>query len=188
LSERGDASGGIGEAARAALKDLRLVIDSMDDIGGDLMLALGSWRERAMAQLRPHDIALDWRVTPQGLPVYPELRPWHVIQIVRLLDEALTNAVKHADARRITVSIETLADASGFAVGRITVEDDGKGFELAPDGGAAAIGQKAARGLRNMRSRAARCGAELELASGANGTRVRLRLPHRFPDSEAAAG
>src|SRR4026209_2482373 len=74
-----------GEAARAALKDLRLVIDSMDDIGGDLMLALGSWRERATAQLRPHGIALDWRaVTAQGLPVHPELRPWHVIQIVRL--------------------------------------------------------------------------------------------------------
>ena len=109
LSERGNAGAGIGDAARAALKDLRLVINSMDDIGGDLMLALGSWRERAMAQLRPHDIALEWRaVTPQGLPVHPELRPWHVIQIVRLLDEALTNAVKHANARRITVQIETL--------------------------------------------------------------------------------
>ena len=103
LSERGNGSAGIGDAARAALKDLRLVIDSMDDIGGELMLALGSWRERAMAQLRPHDIALDWRaVTAQGLPVHPELRPWHVIQIVRLLDEAVTNAVKHANARRIT--------------------------------------------------------------------------------------
>jgi signal transduction histidine kinase len=189
LSERGNAGAPIGEAARAALKDLRVVIDSMDDIGGDLMLALGSWRERAMAQLRPHDIALDWRaVTPEGLPVHPELRPWHVIQIVRLLDEALTNAVKHAEARRITVSIETLADASGFAVGRITVEDDGKGFAPAPDGEASATSQKAARGLRNMRSRAKRCGAELELSSCANGTRVRLRLPRRFPDSETAAG
>jgi signal transduction histidine kinase len=187
LSERGNAGAPIGEAARAALKDLRLVIDSMDDIGGDLMLALGSWRERATAQLRPHDIALDWRaVTPQGLPVHPELRPWHVIQIVRLLDEALTNAVKHAGARRITVSIETLADASGFAYGRISVEDDGKGFALTPDGGAAARVQKAARGLRNMRSRAARCGAELELNSGAGGTRVRLTLPRRFPDSDTA--
>ena len=189
LSERGDASAPIGEAARAALKDLRLVIDSMDDIGGDLMLALGSWRERAMAQLRPHDIALDWRVvTPQGLPVHPELRPWHVIQIVRLLDEALTNAVKHADARRIAVSIETLTDASGLGQGCITVEDDGKGFALAPDGGTPTLGQKAARGLRNMRSRAARCGAELELVSGAGGTRVRLKLPHHFPDTDAAAG
>jgi len=192
LSERGNGSAGIGEAARAALKDLRLVIDSMDDIGGDLMLALGSWRERAMAQLRPHDIALDWRAgTAQGLPVHPELRPWHVIQIVRLLDEAVTNAVKHANARRITVRIETLAGSDGLARGCITVEDDGKGFEIMPDG-AAAGAIKAARGLRNMRSRAARCGAELELSSCAQGdhqgTRVRLTLPHRFPDSDGAAG
>jgi signal transduction histidine kinase len=196
LSERGSGSAGIGDAARAALKDLRLVIDSMDDIGGDLMLALGSWRERAMAQLRPHDIALDWRaVTAQGLPVHPELRPWHVIQIVRLLDEAVTNAVKHADARRITVRIETLAGADGLDRGCITVEDDGKGFEITSDG-AAAGAIKAARGLRNMRSRAARCGAELELSSCAQGThqgdhqgtRVRLTLPHRFPDSDGAAG
>lgn len=192
LSERGNAGAPIGDAARAALKDLRLVIDSMDDIGGDLMLALGSWRERAMAQLRPHDIALDWRaVTPQGLPVHPELRPWHVIQIVRLLDEALTNAVKHANARRVTVIIETLAGRDGTDRGRITVEDDGRGFELAPDG-AAVSSAKAARGLRNMRSRAARCGAELVLDSCAQGThqgtRVRLTLPHRFPDSDAAAG
>ena len=192
LSERGNGSAGIGDAARAALKDLRLVIDSMDDIGGDLMLALGSWRERAMAQLRPHDITLDWRaVTAQGLPVHPELRPWHVIQIVRLLDEAVTNAVKHAHARRITVRIETLAGADGLDRGRITVEDDGKGFEIAADG-AAAGAIKAARGLRNMRSRAARCGAELELSSCAQGadqgTRVKLTLPHRFPDSDGAAG
>jgi signal transduction histidine kinase len=196
LSERGNGSAEIGDAARAALKDLRLVIDSMDDIGGDLMLALGSWRERAMAQLRPHDIALDWRaVTAQGLPVHPELRPWHVIQIVRLLDEAVTNAVKHANARRITVRIETLAGADGLDRGCITVEDDGKGFEIASDGVAAGA-IKAARGLRNMRSRAARCGAELELSSCAQesdqgtdqGTRVKLTLPHRFPDSDGAAG
>jgi signal transduction histidine kinase len=189
LSERGNAGAGIGDAARAALKDLRLVIDSMDDIGGDLMLALGSWRERVTAQLRPHDIALVWRaVGPQGLPVHPELRPWHVIQIVRLLDEAVTNAVKHAEARRITVSIETLNDAQGVARGRITIEDDGKGFMLEPGEEAGAAGQNAARGLRNMRSRAARCGAELELTSDAGGTRVRLTLPRRFPDSDAAAG
>jgi signal transduction histidine kinase len=188
LSERGEGGAGVSDAARAALKDLRLVIDSMDDIGGDLMLALGSWRGRATAQLRPHEIALDWRVTsPQGLPVHPELRPWHVIQIVRILDEAVTNAVKHAAARRITVSIETLTDASGAGSGCITIVDDGKGFALAPDG-AAAIERQTARGLRNMRSRAARCGAGLELISGPGGTSVRLILPRRFPDGDAAAG
>jgi signal transduction histidine kinase len=187
LSERGDnESAPMGEAARAALRDLRLVIDAMDDIGGDLMLALGSWRERATAQLRPHDIELDWRVvSPQGLPMHPELRPSHVIQIVRILDEALTNAVKHAGARHVKVSIETRNDGSSEACGCITVEDDGKGFAVARDGGAAEA-SKASRGLRNMRSRAERCGAELELESGAGGTRVRLKLPHRFPDGDAA--
>ncbi|MCK1619346.1 histidine kinase [Bradyrhizobium sp. 159] len=185
LSERGHEGATITEAARAALKDLRLVIDSMDDIGGDLMLALGSWRERATAQLRPHDIALDWRVpTPQGLPLHPELRPWHVIQIVRILDEAVTNAVKHAEARHIAVSIETLDDDHG-PYGVISVTDDGKGFARADN---CASGGQTARGLRNMRSRAARCGAVLDLSSDASGTCVRLQLPQRFPDSDAAAG
>ncbi len=188
MSERDSAGTPIGEAARAALKDLRLVIDSMDDIGGDLMLALGSWRERAMAQLRPHDIALDWHAVAQGLPLHPELRPWHVIQIVRLLDEALTNAVKHAEARRIKVDIDLLTDTSGYACGCITIEDDGKGFALGADGRPA--DGTSGRGLRNMQNRAARCGAALALTSSADGagTRVRLTLPHRFPDSDTAAG
>jgi signal transduction histidine kinase len=178
LSERNSESQNIGEAARAALKDLRLVIDSMDDIGGDLMLALASWRDRAAAQLRPHEIALNWRAVPPGLPVYPELRPWHVIQIVRILDEAVTNAVKHAGARHITVGIETLKGADGER-GCITVSDDGKGFPV--DGET----RRASRGLANMKSRAARCGAELELSSG-GGTTVRLQLPRRFPEGDAA--
>jgi signal transduction histidine kinase len=187
LSERGHEGATITDAARAALKDLRLVIDSMDDIGGDLMLALGSWRERAAMQLRPHDIVLDWRVaTPQGLPLHPELRPWHVIQIVRILDEAVTNAVKHASARHIAVAIET-RDNGGGSYGVISIADDGSGFALGDDGEAAGASQTT-RGLRNMRSRAARCGAVLDLSSDASGTRVRLQLPQIFPDSDAAAG
>jgi signal transduction histidine kinase len=185
LSERGEA-GGIGDAARAALKDLRLVIDSMDDIGGDLMLALGTWRDRVTAQLRPHNIALDWHASPPGLPVHPELRPWHVIQIIRILDEAVTNAAKHAGAERISVSIETLRDDAGEVFGAITVADDGKGF--APSGDAAVAKRKSGRGLSNMQNRAARCGAALKLVSGDGGTRVRLELPRRFPDGDASAG
>jgi signal transduction histidine kinase len=181
LSERDTAGAGIGDAARAALKDLRLVIDSMDDIGGDLMLALASWRDRAAAQLRPHEIALDWHPVPPGLPVYPSLRPWHVIQIIRILDEAVTNAVKHADARHIGVSIETVKATDGEC-GCITVTDDGKGFA------ADSAGRPSSRGLRNMKNRAARCGAELELSSGSDGTTVRLQLPRRFPEGDAAAG
>ena len=149
--------------------------------GGDLMLALGSWRDRAAAQLRPHDIVLDWRAVPPGLPVHPELRPWHVIQIIRILDEAVTNAVKHAGAKHIAVNIRT-EKAAGGECGCITVSDDGCGFALEADG------KPSSRGLRNMKNRAARCGAELELSSGTGGTTVRLQLPRRFPEGDAGAG
>jgi signal transduction histidine kinase len=190
LSERGVWEGArIGEAARAALKDLRLVIDAMDDIDGDLMLALGTWRERTAAQLRPHGIALDWHVlVPEGMPVHPELRPWHVIQFLRLLDEAVTNAVKHAGATRIKVRIETIGGTAGDQRGRITVEDDGHGFILCDQGHRATDAPNNARGLANMHKRTARCGAQLEITSGPGGTRVRLDLPRSFPDAELAGG
>lgn len=188
LSERSAWEGDkIGQAARAALKDLRLVIDAMDDIDGDLMLALGAWRERVAAQLRSHGLLLEWRVlSPQGLPVHPELRPWHVIQVLRLLDEAVTNAVRHSGASKITVGIETVADADGRERGCITVEDDGCGFDVQ-------LGRRAglprpSGGLSNMRKRAARCGAVLDVTSGPDGTRVRLDLPDQFPDVERATG
>lgn len=183
LSERKGRDGDpIGDAARAALRDLRLVIDAMDDIDGDLMLALGMWRERAQAQLRPHGMALDWQVrSPAGLPVHPELHPWHVLQILRLLDEAVTNAVKHSGATRLIVSLETVEQAESRH-GRITIQDNGRGFDPFRTN-AASNGH---RGLVNMRMRAMRCDARLELTSDATGTRLQLDLPTRFPDAEVA--
>lgn len=168
----------IGDAARAALKDLRLVIDAMEEIDGDLMLVLGSWRERMAAQLRAHDIALSWQVLkPEGLPIFPGLRPWHVIQIVRLLDEAVTNAIKHSGAGTLKVVIDSVAGDDGSPGGRITIEDDGRGFcaqEASSDPGHRLPG---GRGLLNMKKRAEFCGATLDIASGGDGTRVDLWLP-----------
>lgn len=181
LAERNGAHGAqIGEAARSALRDLRLVIDAMDDIDGDLMLALGAWRERTAARLRPHDIRLDWRpLSPGGLPVHQELRPWHVIQLLRLLDEAVTNTVKHANASSITVSFGSFRDQGGAARGRIIIADDGHGFsgQATPQG----------RGLDNMRRRAARCGFAYSLDSEPDGVRITLDLPERFPETDNAA-
>jgi len=180
LAEQGQDRGAIGEAARAALKDLRLVIDAMEDIDGDLMLVLGSWRERISAQLRAHAISLRWEVlSPGGLPAISGLRPGHVIQIIRLLDEAVTNAIKHSGGRTISVSLDSLDDAEGRACGRITVSDDGCGFGE-DDGGPV---RRPGRGLANMKKRAELCGASLSLISDAAGTSVVLTLPAVLPDA-----
>ena len=190
LSERGNAGAGIGDAARAALKDLRLVIDSMDDIGGDLMLALGSWRERVTAQLRPHDLALAWRAVepagPAGASRTQALarHPDHAAagrgrDQRRQARRGAAHHGEHRDPQRCRRATRAAASPSRTTARALC-------RRLAVEAGAA--GQNAARGLRNMRSRAARCGAELELTSDAGGTRVRLTLPRRFPDSDAAAG
>ena len=78
--------------------------------------------------------------------------------------EALTNARKHADARRLEVDI-------GFASGRLQwwVKDDGQGFD--PNG------ESRGNGLGNLRDRAGSIGAELAVESRpGKGTRIGLRV------------
>ncbi len=176
-----DTTNTIGDAARAALRDLRLVINAMEEIDGDLMLALGSWRERISGQLRAHDMQLVWSVqSPHGLPVYPGLRPRHVIQVIRLLDEAVTNAIKHSGASMVTIMIETIAGPDGDARGQISVRDNGCGFAVDAVNGAGTV---QGRGLLNMKKRAALCDVTLSVTSAPLGTTVSLLLPPDFPEA-----
>lgn len=187
LSEQPQPSGqAIGEAARAALKDLRLVIDAMEEIDGDLMLALASWRERIDTQLRAHQMQLDWTIRgPSGLPIFQNLRSWHVIQLIRLMDEVVTNAVKHSGGKHVAVTIETVDDTAGRPAGRITIQDDGHGY-AADQTGAAGTGRSGTgRGLLNIRRRAALCDIDLVTETGPTGTRIELTLPAEFPSQTA---
>jgi len=100
-----------------------------------------------------------------GVPV--EAKP----QIVRIVQEALTNARKHAGASRVRVSLE-----QGQGDVSILVEDNGRGFE--PDRCAGGGEGEIHLGLQVMRERATSVGGALEIDSQpAGGTRVRLRVP-----------
>lgn len=169
-SERVDADPlAIGAAARHALRDMRLVIDAMDDVGGDLMLVLATWRERSEAALRGVGMSLRWTADPDaGLPIFQGLRPRHVLNVLRILEEALTNAIKHSGARAVEVCLLTIEDAAGNRLGRIVLADDGQGGAQARGSG---------RGLANMTRRAEAIGARLTITSDAAGTRVELDIP-----------
>jgi signal transduction histidine kinase len=91
--------------------------------------------------------------------------------IYRLVQESLTNVIKHAHASRVRVSV-TAVDGEV----RIEVQDDGVGFD--PDGKTGGFG------VAGMRERVYLAGGTVELESGDSGTLVRARLPQR---SEAAA-
>ena len=83
-------------------------------------------------------------------------------EIVQLTREALSNVVRHAQARRALVRLtRTRSNA------QLRIEDDGVGFDVTSD--------SAGNGLRNMRERAAAMGGRLEVTSGAGkGTKLLL--------------
>jgi signal transduction histidine kinase len=84
--------------------------------------------------------------------------------VYRLVQEALTNVVKHARASLVDVSIE-LIDEHVI----VEVQDDGAGFDTAS--------RTAGFGLAGMRERVYLVGGTFEIESSDNGTRLRARLP-----------
>ncbi len=152
----------INSALSGALTDLRLMIDSLDPVDDDLNAVLGMLRDRMQAPLQASGLKTIWRIEP--LPPFDELRPEHVLQILRVLQEALTNVIRHAEASQVEVS--ACYDASA-GVSRICVSDDGRGMH----------GHTRGRGLANMESRARRLGSELSIASDQTGTTVCLEIP-----------
>ena len=163
----------VAQIVRECIDDLRLVIDSMEPIDDDLLTLLGSLRYRLEPRLNVAGIRLVWQV--RELPPLPNLTPRNVLHILRVLQEALTNVLKHARATRITVTTEI--DALTHEA-LITVADDGRGFgsEAAEAHGR---NRPMGRGLGNMRRRAEAVGGSFAIDGGPQGTRVTLGLPLR---------
>jgi signal transduction histidine kinase len=94
------------------------------------------------------------------------LTPERALAVYRLVQEALTNVAKYAQARRVRVALQRDGDRA-----RLRVEDDGRGFDpqRLPPG---------AHGLAGMRFRMQSCGGELRLHSAPDaGTVVEATLP-----------
>ena len=99
------------------------------------------------------------------------LRPDTAITAFRIVQEAVNNSVRHASARRITVSVRT--DANRLL---LSVRDDGGGFDVADALHRAANGRHL--GLLGMRERVEALGGQLEIDSTAEqGTEIRASVP-----------
>jgi len=101
---------------------------------------------------------------PDSLPALPAAVE---VAAYRIVQEALTNVVRHAQARSCCVRLAIVDDAL-----EIVVTDDGVGVNAVPHAGV---------GLMAMRERAAELGGTCVVERGAeSGTRVHARLP--LPD------
>jgi signal transduction histidine kinase len=111
------------------------------------------------------------RVASTGQPA--SLSPDRKTACFRVAQEALTNAAKHAGAKHI--DIELAMTEANF---RLTIRDDGKGFDVAE--GARHASTRHSMGLLGMRERVRLLGGEFRITSepGA-GTLVAVSLPNR---------
>lgn len=148
-----------------ALEDLRLTLDSLEPMEGDLPTILGTLRQRIGPALLSAGIELDWQV--EDVPPVAGLESRGVMHLFRCLQEVFANVVKHAHARR--VAVRTWVEAGQVC---LSVCDDGVGLGHA-DGDAFRPG---GRGLGHIHLRAAEIGADVAFTDGEPGTCVTLRF------------
>ncbi|HZY65612.1 MAG TPA: GAF domain-containing sensor histidine kinase, partial [Rubrobacteraceae bacterium] len=156
------------EKLRAALRDTvgdvrRLAYDlrppALDDLG--LVEAV---KERA-ARFRPEPrVTVEVEGLPETLPAAVEVAAYRIVQ------EALMNVSRHADASTCTIRLT----CPEHRILEVEVADDGVGLPDSPEQGV---------GLRSMRERAAELGGSCEIGRASpTGTRVFVRLPLAGPE------
>lgn len=98
----------------------------------------------------------------EGLPLPADVQ----VQVLHVLQEALSNVRKHAQASHVSLEVDK------GAVWRFTVRDNGRGFDVG------ATHDETHVGMKIMRERAERIGATVTLqASAGQGTALTLTLP-----------
>lgn len=152
--------------ARESLREARERVWEMQDSrlgGGDLRVAL-----EAIARERTTGTGIEVTVVTSG----EERRLASPIEdaVFRIGREAIVNAVRHAQPRRIELHLELGATAV-----RLEVRDDGCGFSAQAGEDARRLGHF---GLSGMRDRAQHLGGRCDVVAGAHGgTTVTLELP-----------
>ena len=145
--------------------DLRLIIDATGRHDGAQAFGelLAPLRHRTSQLLDANGIDCRWQVSSIETL---ELPPSQSLDLLRFLQEALTNVLKHSASRRVDVAVTRTG-----AELQLSVRDDGRGFVVdGADKGAGA-------GLRSLRTRARRLGADLQLHSRPGETQLTLCMP-----------
>ncbi len=151
---------------RTGLDEVRAFITDLRPPGADVGLA-AALTDRARQLEERHGIAVE--VAVDGID--DRLTPTARASILRICQEALQNARKHAAASRISIGLE--GDT-------LVIADNGRGFDLMRV--ASRAGQNF--GLQFMRERAELMEAQLNIESRqGEGTRILLRLPEQGTDS-----
>ena len=150
------------DLARAILQDLRDVVTRSRGTPGTLGDVLADIRGEAAQRLAAVGIGLSWDEA-DDLPD-PLLDTGHALHLHRIVREAISNTIRHAQARHLRVRVRASAGEL-----LLDLTDDGSGVPAAVLAGS---------GMRNMRTRAGELDGRIDWAPGTEGgAKVLLRMP-----------
>lgn len=173
VARRGEStSAHIADEIQEALDQMRLLLDTTTT-AVDVVGVLAQLRHRLGGRLETAGLGLRWEM--DELPDLPPLSPGHALNLQRIVQEALSNVIKHARARLVEIRAG-LAPGGGIS---IRISDDGCGLAASPAAITGGTDRTLGHGWGNMQARAAELGGHVRFEPGldARGLTVHLHLP-----------
>lgn len=150
-----------------SLTDLRIGVDSLEPIDGDVVALLANLRHRMERELKGAGLRFVWKV--EAAPPLPWLDPIGALHILRILQETISNSLRHSEG--VTIEVRCAPSSRAGAAGiLIEIADDGAGFDPPST--------SRGKGLANMAARAEALNAGFSCTSAVGvGTTISIWLP-----------
>jgi signal transduction histidine kinase len=160
--EAGVDIGLVTQTLRDSLDQLKLSVDALSLMPGDVQGLLASLRFRITPRLKAAGLTLLWDVP--DLPSWPQGQAPALRQLQYILFEGLSNVLQHSGASTLTLSARAFADHI-----QVSLIDNGQGWHQGAEEG---------QGLQTMRARAGVIGATVEFHGALQGgAELRVMLP-----------
>jgi signal transduction histidine kinase len=167
IAKQADESPRTIHTLQRAISDLKITVDSLAPVEGDLVALLANFRHRLEPDLREAGLKCLWKVEP--CPSLPWLDAVNALQMLRIVQEAISNVLAHAKASVIEIGAKPSRVAGQLGI-ETRISDNGLGFDMTK--------ATSGRGLGNMQARATSLGGTFERSSApGEGTHVILWLP-----------
>lgn len=164
------------EGLQTVMDEIRLMIDSTDAVVSSLDAMLAIFETRVRPRVEGAGLDLIWK---DDRTQAAELAPSDVLQVFRIMQESVTNALKHSGGTRIEVLILNREEGGVM----IEVRDNGQGLGQIAHEDQPTLG---GHGLGNIRNRAKTIGAEISFKDAQPGLCITLNLPLHQQVAQAA--
>jgi signal transduction histidine kinase len=172
IAKQADESPRTINTLKKAISDLKITVDSLAPVEGDLVSLLANFRHRLEPELKEAGLNCIWKVQP--CPSLPWLDAVNALQMLRIIQEAVGNVLVHSGATQIEIGAMPYSHSGQSGV-QTWVADNGQGLSQSSH---ISLG----RGFGNMRARTLSLNGDIQFISSAEqGLKVLLWLPLMRP-------